>query len=158
MYVTKPPKCNPFAKGFRYLCGMKNAIRTFRVAFAVVMVLLLTLVPHHHHKGGAACWVVEVCHEDGRHNDEHTAHGEKDHSAAHYSFWKAPSADGASWRHHDAGGSQPSLILLPHLVAANLLPECPSREIRSSYYNVSYSLRHQPANHVFRRGPPEQIS
>ncbi len=137
---------------------MKKATHTFRIAFAVVLVLLLTLVPHHHHTGGAACWVDEVCHEDGRHNDEHTAHGEANHSASHYCFWKAPSADNASIRQADAGNPLPCLYFLPHLLAENLLPQCVERDVRSRYYNESYGLQQRGANHVFRRGPPSQIS
>ncbi len=155
--VAKDAECNPFAKANRYLCGMNKAIQTFRCAFAVVLVLLLTLVPHHHHMGGAACWVDEVCHEDGRHNDEHTAHGEAHHAASHDCFWKAPSADNAAVRQQADDGSWPLLSFLPHRLGENLLPDCPERDVRSPYYNVSYGLLLRSANPVWRRGPPTLI-
>lgn len=53
---------------------------------AITLLLLLSLFPHHHHEGGAACWVTEVCHQDGRANDAHTAHG---HEHGHHAcYWQ----------------------------------------------------------------------
>lgn len=57
---------------------MNQARPLSQVVFAVMLVLALTLFPHHHHDGGAACWVEELCPEDGRTNDCHTSHGEEE--------------------------------------------------------------------------------
>ena len=65
---------------------MKRSTHTWRVALAIIMLLMLALFPHHHHEGGAACWVAEVCHQDGRVNDAHTAHNHHDNSS-HWCYW-----------------------------------------------------------------------
>lgn len=63
---------------------MKPLRSTYFGVIAVALMLLLTLFPHHHHEGGAACWVTEVCHQDGRENDVHTNHADTHHAHSCY--------------------------------------------------------------------------
>ncbi len=70
-----------------YLCTMNQRKHTFSAWLAVAFVLLLSFLPHHHHEGGAACWTSEVCHTDGRVNDEHTAHHHTDNHS-HECYWQ----------------------------------------------------------------------
>lgn len=70
----------------RTFVAMNHSARAWHVALAVVMLLMLTLFPHHHHEGGAVCWVAEVCHQDGRVNDAHTAHNHHDNQS-HWCYW-----------------------------------------------------------------------
>lgn len=70
-----------------YLCTtLKQKGSTYGVLLAITLLLLLSLFPHHHHEGGAACWVTEVCQQDGRANDAHTAHGHE--HGHHVCFWQ----------------------------------------------------------------------
>lgn len=87
---------------------MKHSTRTYSAVWAVLLILLLAVCPHHHHEGGAACWAVEVCHSDGRANDVHTHHKDKE---AHHAMLAKVAKHYASPSHDD--GNQPLWTVLP---------------------------------------------
>lgn len=55
----------------------KKKLYLFSLLVATMSVLLSTVVMHHHHMG-RICMVVERCQQDGKLNDEHTEHHEKE--------------------------------------------------------------------------------
>lgn len=73
---------------------MQRRIATIPVVMAMLMVMITSVVPHHHHQT-IACFVKEVCVEDGCCNDRHTAHSDADpeenesHCVAHEEYFQA---------------------------------------------------------------------
>ena len=73
---------------------MQRRIATVSNLMAMLMVMLTSVVPHHHHQT-IACFVKEVCVEDGCCNDRHTAHSDTDpeenesHCVAHEEYFQA---------------------------------------------------------------------
>ncbi len=131
---------------------MNKRSRTFSTWLVVVFMLLLTFIPHHHHEGGAACWVMEVCHNDGRVNDEHTAHGHADNHQ-HWCYWQKQSVTNASSAEAlgQGGGwfflpfafwSSGTDLIIYRQIGKRLFAACPS------FFVCSLS------KHVLRRGPP----
>ena len=124
---------------------MKANRNKWRVALAIILLMVLTLVPHHHHEGGAACWVAQVCHQDGKVNDAHTPHHHDTHT--HWCYW------------HKATTNTPT-----QGIDAGFLPFS-FWQSQSTYIAYATQLQHKFApvashyvcshgKHIRRRGPP----
>lgn len=96
---------------------MKHSARTYSAVWAVLLILLLAVCPHHHHEGGAACWAVEVCHSDGRANDVHTHHKDKE---AHHAMLAKVAKHYASPSQGD--GNPPLWTVLPLIFGTRMFP------------------------------------
>lgn len=129
---------------------MKPHRSTYFGVIALTMMLLLTLFPHHHHEGGAACWVTEVCHQDGRENDVHTHHEDNHHAHAAY---LAPSHGQVRASQLGAGQSDWSLFL-PFDFWQGQSVEIASAQSISSLPYVRGNVLASVWKHCLRRGPP----
>lgn len=131
----------------RIFATMKtNRSNTWRVALAVTLLLALTLFPHHHHEGGAVCWLVEVCHHDGRANDAHTAHHHNDVDA-HGCYWKK-----STFQHPNIGNG---FDYLPTDFWQSQLTYIAAAANATTYLHEQAAMlvcRH--GKHCPRRGPP----
>lgn len=132
---------------------MNQLKHTFGAWLAVVFVLLLTFLPHHHHEGGAVCWVTEVCHNDGRVNDEHTAHGHADQHSNWCIWQKQAMAYAASASAPGQGGLQHFLPLdfWRNAFSAPIVYSYTDKQIVAACQSLSVCPW---GKHVRRRGPP----
>lgn len=114
------------------------------------MMMLLTLFPHHHHEGGAACWVTEVCHQDGRENDVHTNHEDNHHA---HTYYLAQSHSQVRASQQSAGQSDWSLFLPLDFWQAQSVDIDSSQSISLLPY-VRGNILASVWKHCLRRGPP----
>lgn len=131
-----------------------SSLRSSCALFAVMLVLALTLFPHHHHDGGAACWTEEVCPEDGRMNDRHTAHGTEEQDEHEACCVQAMPIAKIQVRAVDGNGADGNSVFTVPQILSSITPIIYSVS-ETKRFASSHRYRACPfGKHIQRRGPP----
>lgn len=134
----------------------KRSLYIFSLWIATVSVLLSTVMSHHHHSD-RICMVMELCHEDGNYNDEHTHHHENEREGCrvhqmHHFFTNAKIVK--SIERHIFDGAR-CLVATFATNDFSIVNEC--SQVAVDWQHQATPLHEAFASCLSRRGPPSFI-